>query len=303
MARAIESRCIIPPEKPRTMWSARSVSLNLLQQFVRAPRPLLRALPEVRAVERQDLARRQREIQIRPLRHHADQPLRRHLLFPDVVLADERPPAGRLACASSESRWWSISRRRSARAARRSRPRRSRARRRPAPLPRTSSSPLRPPTAPAKMKSPRRGRAMGGGVSYTLRRFSVRIPIPIQSSSISRRARSRISRTRSFPARPAARMLSLISIPTGPQSQIDSGPIACPQSSHASARSQIRLTPIRIARQFLAPGRRQPIDAPPALHFRLDHPSASSCCSVGYVLPALARYMPPERCSISFMSW
>ena len=70
----------MPPEKVRTMWVGAIGQLELLQQFVGAPLAFARALPEVGAVERQDLARRERKIQVGTLRHHADQPLGLHLL-------------------------------------------------------------------------------------------------------------------------------------------------------------------------------------------------------------------------------
>ena len=59
--------------------------LELLEQLGGAPLALAGALAEVGAVEQQDFARGEGEIQVGPLRHHADQPLGLHLLLPDVV--------------------------------------------------------------------------------------------------------------------------------------------------------------------------------------------------------------------------
>ena len=70
----------MPPEKRAHHVRGAVGQLELLQQFVGAPLAFARALPEVGAVESQDLARREREIQVGPLRHHADQPLGLHLL-------------------------------------------------------------------------------------------------------------------------------------------------------------------------------------------------------------------------------
>ena len=93
----------MPPEKLRTMCVGAVGELELLQQFVGAPLPLARALPEVGAVKQQDLARRQGEIQVGPLRHHADQPLGLHLLLPHVVFADEGAPAGGLRARGQDA--------------------------------------------------------------------------------------------------------------------------------------------------------------------------------------------------------
>src|SRR6185369_12753763 len=49
--------------------------LELLEQSVRATLTLARGKAEVRAMKREDLARRQREIEVRTLRHHADETL------------------------------------------------------------------------------------------------------------------------------------------------------------------------------------------------------------------------------------
>src|ERR1035438_9306552 len=73
MARAMERRCIMPPEKVRTMWAARSVSLNLSSS---------------------SSACRDSTIQIGTLRHHADQALGLDLLLPDIVFADDGASAG-----------------------------------------------------------------------------------------------------------------------------------------------------------------------------------------------------------------
>ena len=75
MARAIERRCIMPPEKPRTIWWARSVSLNFSSSASARLGALFALGSEVGAVEGEDLARGQREIEIRALRHDADQTL------------------------------------------------------------------------------------------------------------------------------------------------------------------------------------------------------------------------------------
>ena len=85
----------MPPEKPRTMWSARSVSLKRVQQFGGARFALAGGLAEVGAVEQQDFAGGEGEIEIGPLRDHADQALGRDLLLPHVVLADEGAAGGR----------------------------------------------------------------------------------------------------------------------------------------------------------------------------------------------------------------
>ncbi len=60
----------------------------------RLARQFFRGQAKIGAVEGEDLASGQREIQIRALRDHADQPLDGDLLLPDVVFADERLAAG-----------------------------------------------------------------------------------------------------------------------------------------------------------------------------------------------------------------
>ena len=84
----------MPPEKLRTMLVGAVRQLEFVEQLVGAPGALAAALPEVGAVKHQDLARREGEIQVGPLRHYADQPLGLHLLLPDVELAHKRAPAG-----------------------------------------------------------------------------------------------------------------------------------------------------------------------------------------------------------------
>ena len=56
--------------------------------------PLFCAESEVRAVEGENLAGCQREIQIRALRDNSDQTFNRRLLFPDLMLADPGFTAG-----------------------------------------------------------------------------------------------------------------------------------------------------------------------------------------------------------------
>jgi hypothetical protein len=75
----------MPPENPRAN----------CEQLRGARRTRLRIDTEVRAVEQQDLARGEREIEIRTLAHDADQPLHFHLLRPHVVVADPCLPACR----------------------------------------------------------------------------------------------------------------------------------------------------------------------------------------------------------------
>jgi hypothetical protein len=92
----------MPPENPRTIWSARSVSLNCSSSSERARSRFARALAEIGAVEQQDFARRQSEIQIRTLRHHADQALDLHLLLPHVESPIQAwPPVGRTRVVST----------------------------------------------------------------------------------------------------------------------------------------------------------------------------------------------------------
>ena len=81
----------MPPENPTASWSARSVELESLEQLLRARNSRGRGHPEIGAVEREDLARREREVEIRPLRHDADQALDGDAILPDVVVADEGP--------------------------------------------------------------------------------------------------------------------------------------------------------------------------------------------------------------------
>ena len=52
MARAIETRCIMPPENPRTSWSARSVSLKRSSRSLARRVALVRTQAEVCSVER-----------------------------------------------------------------------------------------------------------------------------------------------------------------------------------------------------------------------------------------------------------
>ena len=68
--------------------------LEGIEQLVGAAFALAGALAEIRAVEQEHFARREGEIQIGPLRHHADQPLGLHLLLPDVEFADEGAAGG-----------------------------------------------------------------------------------------------------------------------------------------------------------------------------------------------------------------
>ena len=78
----------MPPEKPRTIWLRALGQLELFQQRVGAFVSQLGADAEVGGMKNQNLARRQRKIQVRALRHHADQQLDPRLFFPHIVLAD-----------------------------------------------------------------------------------------------------------------------------------------------------------------------------------------------------------------------
>ena len=74
--------------------------LKTLEKALRAARALRGRDPEVRAVEEEDLARGQREVEVRPLRHDADPPLDGDSADPDLLLADpgaarRRPDARR----------------------------------------------------------------------------------------------------------------------------------------------------------------------------------------------------------------
>ncbi len=84
----------MPPENPRTIWSARSRQFEALEQRRRALRALARIDAKICAMEEQYFASRKREIKIRALLHHADQPLDRDLLLPHIVLANPRLAAG-----------------------------------------------------------------------------------------------------------------------------------------------------------------------------------------------------------------
>ena len=84
----------MPPENPRTIWLARSVSLNFSSSSSARSLRSFERDAEVRRVENQNLARRQGEIEIRTLRHDSDQPLDLGLLLPYVVIADPGLSAG-----------------------------------------------------------------------------------------------------------------------------------------------------------------------------------------------------------------
>ena len=84
----------MPPENPRTIWSARSRELEAVEECFGALGTLLRSEAEIGAVESKDFARGQRKIQIGALGYDADQALDGDLLFPDVVFADEGLAAG-----------------------------------------------------------------------------------------------------------------------------------------------------------------------------------------------------------------
>ena len=89
----------MPPEKVRDHVVGAVGELELFEQLAGAARALAGALAEVGAVEQQDFARGEGEIEVGPLRHHADQALGLHLLPPDVEFADEGAPAGGLVRA------------------------------------------------------------------------------------------------------------------------------------------------------------------------------------------------------------
>src|SRR5205823_12960311 len=62
--------------------------LKAVEQCVRSLRPLHGAEAEIGAVENQNLAGREGEIQVGALRHDPNQALDRRLFFPNIVLAD-----------------------------------------------------------------------------------------------------------------------------------------------------------------------------------------------------------------------
>src|SRR5262245_52591294 len=70
------------------------VQPELVEEFVGAAVALLDALSEVGAVESENLAGGQREVEVRALLYHADEALGLDLFLPDVVRADEGAPAG-----------------------------------------------------------------------------------------------------------------------------------------------------------------------------------------------------------------
>src|SRR6266403_1758933 len=69
--------------------------LESFQQFACALRALHGVQSKIRAVKKENLARGQREIQIRPLRYYSDHAFYRDLLFPDFVLPDPGLTSGR----------------------------------------------------------------------------------------------------------------------------------------------------------------------------------------------------------------
>ena len=89
----------MPPGKAAHHLVAALGEFELLEQRVGALVSLLRSNSEVGGVKNENLAGRQRKIQIGTLRHNSDQVLDLRLLLPHVVLADpglagRRPHAG-----------------------------------------------------------------------------------------------------------------------------------------------------------------------------------------------------------------
>src|SRR4029077_12525412 len=69
--------------------------LEFFEQFIGALAAFFRRDAEVRCVENEDLACRQREIVVGTLRHDSDEPLYGGLLLPDLVIANPRIAASR----------------------------------------------------------------------------------------------------------------------------------------------------------------------------------------------------------------
>jgi hypothetical protein len=90
MARAMESRCIMPPENPRTIWSPRSVSLKRSSKVSARSLRVSGIDAEIGAVEQQNFAGGESEVKVRPLLHYSDQPLDHDLLGPHIMLANPR---------------------------------------------------------------------------------------------------------------------------------------------------------------------------------------------------------------------
>ena len=102
---------------------------------------------------------------------------------------------------------------------------------------------------------------------------------------------------RSRPVPPPACSPSPVCRPR-PRARSISGPMALPQSSHASARSQMRFTASGSLASFLAAGSRQPEYPPAALHLGLDHALLLRAAGGSDRRSPRSRvYMPPERCS------
>src|SRR3984957_11508807 len=77
--------------------------LEAVQQFFRTPGSLFGTEAEICAVKKQNLARGKRKVEIRTLRHHADQAFYRDLLFPNVVIAYPGLAAGWLHAGGQDS--------------------------------------------------------------------------------------------------------------------------------------------------------------------------------------------------------